>query len=154
MIIYVDTEKDITQYDILNLTENWKKYSNNNVYPAAALMDLLKAFDTTNHDFLIAGLWHGRKLTHRSPPRATPTFSDIFQNFQTISDNFRHFPTVLKITFLGLLKDKYLQLIPKNSHKAGDQLDLQYLTCSRSWNTTILKFFFRSIEGKILTVNP
>ena len=47
------------------------------------------------------------------PPTCHPTFSDIF----------RHFLTIVKISFLGLFKEKYLHLSTKNSHKAGDKLD-------------------------------
>ena len=38
----------------LSLTEKWKKALDNEGFGGAVLMDLSKAFDTINHDFLIA----------------------------------------------------------------------------------------------------
>ena len=45
-----------TQYALLKLIESWKKYSDNNGYSAAVSMDLYKAFDTINHNLLLAKL--------------------------------------------------------------------------------------------------
>ena len=45
-----------TQYALLSLIEKWKHFRDRNGYSAAILMDLLKAFDTINHDLLIAKL--------------------------------------------------------------------------------------------------
>ena len=46
----------VTQNALLKLIENWKKVRNNKGFSAAILMDLSKAFDTINHDLLIAKL--------------------------------------------------------------------------------------------------
>ena len=40
----------------MKLIENWKKVRDNKGFSAAILMDLSKAFDTINHDLLIAKL--------------------------------------------------------------------------------------------------
>ena len=45
-----------TQNALLKLIENWKKVRDNRGFSAAILMDLSKAFDTINHDLLIAKL--------------------------------------------------------------------------------------------------
>ena len=41
----------------MNLIDIWKKYRDKHVYSAAVLMDLSKAFDTINHDLLLAKLY-------------------------------------------------------------------------------------------------
>ena len=45
-----------TQHALLSLIEKWKKLLDNKGYRGAILMDLSKAFDTINHDLLIAKL--------------------------------------------------------------------------------------------------
>ena len=45
-----------TQHALAFLLEKWKKTSDNKGYSAAILMDLSKAFDTINHELLIAKL--------------------------------------------------------------------------------------------------
>ena len=45
-----------TQHALLTLVENWRKSLDNKGFCGAILMDLSKAFDTLNHDFLIAKL--------------------------------------------------------------------------------------------------
>ena len=45
-----------TQQALLSLIERWKNTLDQNGYGGAILMDLSKAFDTTNHDLLIAKL--------------------------------------------------------------------------------------------------
>ena len=47
-----------TQLALLSLTEKWKKVLDNKSFGGAVLMDLPKAFDTINHDLLIAKLIH------------------------------------------------------------------------------------------------
>ena len=46
-----------TQYALLYLIEKWKKELDNKGYAGAILMDLSKAFDTINHELLIAKLY-------------------------------------------------------------------------------------------------
>ena len=46
-----------TQYALLSLIEKWKKTLYDNGYTGAILMDLSKAFDTINHELLIAELY-------------------------------------------------------------------------------------------------
>ena len=45
-----------TQQALLSLIERWKNTLDQNGYGGAILMDLSKAFDTINHDLLIAKL--------------------------------------------------------------------------------------------------
>ena len=45
-----------TQQALLSLLERWKNVLDKKGYGEAVLMDLSKAFDTLNHDFLIAML--------------------------------------------------------------------------------------------------
>ena len=45
-----------TQHALLTLVENWRKILDNKGFGGAILMDLSKAFDTLNHDLLIAKL--------------------------------------------------------------------------------------------------
>ena len=45
-----------TQYALLSLIEKWKNTLDNKGYTGAVLMDLSKAFDTINHELLIARL--------------------------------------------------------------------------------------------------
>ena len=42
-----------TQYVLLSLIEKWKKELDHKDYAGAILMDLSKAYDTNNHEFLI-----------------------------------------------------------------------------------------------------
>ena len=46
-----------TQYALLSLIEKWKKELDNKGYAGAILMDLSKAFDTINHELLIAKIY-------------------------------------------------------------------------------------------------
>ena len=43
-----------TQYALLVMIEKWKKHLDNNGIAGAILMDLSKAFDTLNHELLVA----------------------------------------------------------------------------------------------------
>ena len=56
--IYVVRKKRFkTQYALLSLIENWKKFLDNDGYIGAVLMDLSKAFDTINHELLIVKVY-------------------------------------------------------------------------------------------------
>ena len=46
-----------TQYALLGLIEKWKKMIDNQGYSGAVLMDFSKAFDTINHELLLAKLY-------------------------------------------------------------------------------------------------
>ena len=46
-----------TQYALLSSIEKWKENLDNKGYTGAILMDLSKAFDTINHELLIAKLY-------------------------------------------------------------------------------------------------
>ena len=52
----VDRKGFSTQQALLSLIERWKNTLDQNGYGGAILMDLSKAFDTINHDLLIAKL--------------------------------------------------------------------------------------------------
>ena len=55
-----------SQYALLKLIENWKKFRDERGYSAAVLMDLSKAFDTINHELLIANvtcIWFTWKMS-------------------------------------------------------------------------------------------
>ena len=43
-----------TQYALFSLIESWEKILDEKGFGGAVLMDLLKAFDTLNHELLIA----------------------------------------------------------------------------------------------------
>ena len=51
-----------TQYALMALLEKWKQSLDNHGYAGAVIMVLSKAFDTINHEFLIAKL-HAYGLT-------------------------------------------------------------------------------------------
>ena len=62
----MDRKDYTTQYALLKLIENWKKFRDERGYSAAVLMDLLNVFNTFKHDCLIAKLYaqglHGTSL--------------------------------------------------------------------------------------------
>ena len=45
-----------TQHSLLTMPEKWKRGINNEVYVSALFIDLSKAFDTINHDPMLAKL--------------------------------------------------------------------------------------------------
>ena len=45
-----------TQHSLLTMLEKWKRGINNGLYVSALFMDLSKAFDTINHDLMLAKL--------------------------------------------------------------------------------------------------
>ena len=45
-----------TQHALIKLTESWRQRLDSRSYSGAVLMNLLKAFDTINHELLIAKL--------------------------------------------------------------------------------------------------
>ena len=54
-LICVDIEKG-SQFALISLIEKWRKYPDNKGYTGAVLMNLSKAFDTINHEILVAKL--------------------------------------------------------------------------------------------------
>ena len=50
-----------TQDALLSLIEKWKKVLDNKGYSGVILMDLSKAFNTINHDLLIAKSLNGKE---------------------------------------------------------------------------------------------
>ena len=51
----MDIEKG-SQFALISLIEKWRKYPDNKGYTGAVLMNLSKAFDTINHEILVAKL--------------------------------------------------------------------------------------------------
>ena len=62
-----------TQHALLTLVQNWRKSLDNKGFVGATLMDLSKAFDTLNHDFLIAKL-HAYGFQHNALKLLQVTF--------------------------------------------------------------------------------
>ena len=54
--MWVPKRLQYSLYALLNLMESWKKFRDKNGYAAAVLMDLSIAFDTINHELLVAKL--------------------------------------------------------------------------------------------------
>ena len=61
-----------TQHALIKLTESWRQNLDNRGYSGAVLMDLSRAFDTINHELLIAKLYAYR-------------FSRVFRTYYRLS---------------------------------------------------------------------
>ena len=52
----MDIDEFSTQFALMSLFEKWRKYLDNKGFTGTVLMDLSKAFETVNHELLIAKL--------------------------------------------------------------------------------------------------
>ena len=71
------------QTALSSLIEKWKQILDSNGYGAAVLMDLSKAFDTINHELLIAKL-HAYGFTKKSLTVIFNYLSDCWQHVKLI----------------------------------------------------------------------
>ena len=76
-----------TQTALSSLIEKWKQILDSKGYGAAVLMDLSKAFDTINHELLIAKL-HAYGFTKKSLTVIFNNLSDRWQHVKIDSSSF------------------------------------------------------------------
>ena len=101
-----------TQYTLLSVIEKWKETLDGKGYTGAVLMDLSKAFDTINHELLIANLYAFR-LSKDALKLIFSYISDRWQRCR-INKSFSSWPALLQGVPQGSVVEPILFIIYLN----------------------------------------